>query len=172
VIAHETDVVNTADPLGGSYYVEALTDEMDRKLVEIMADIEEHGGMARAVEEGYVQSLIGDEAWRLQAAVEAGERPVVGVNRFATDAPVPEAELYEPDDETLRRQLARLAGMKGERDGESVASSLRALRAAAETDDVNLMGPLVDCANAYCTVGEIVAELKDVWGEFRQPVVF
>jgi methylmalonyl-CoA mutase N-terminal domain/subunit len=172
ILAYETGVARTVDPLGGSYYVEALTDEMEAKLVEIMADIEEHGGMARAVEEGYVQSLIGDEAWRLQAAVEAGERPVVGVNRFATDTPVPEAELYEPDDDTLRRQLARLAAVKAERDGEAVASSLRSLRAAAGTDGLNLMGPLVECATAYCTVGEIVAELKDVWGEFRQPVVF
>ena len=113
ILAYETGVARTVDPLGGSYYVEALTDEMERKIVEIMDDIEEHGGMARAVEEGYVQRLIGDEAWRLQAAVEGGERPVVGVNRFAGDAPVPEAELYEPDEETLRRQLARLAGGEG-----------------------------------------------------------
>jgi len=172
ILAYETGVARTVDPLGGSYYVEALTDEMERKIVEIMADVEERGGMAQAVEEGYVQSLIGDEAWRLQASIESGERPVVGVNRFVTDAPVPEAELYEPDEETLERQLARLAAVKAERDGERVAGSLRALRAAAERDDVNLMGPLVDCASSYCTVGEIVAELKDVWGEFRQPVVF
>jgi len=172
ILAYETGVARTVDPLGGSYYVEALTDEMERKIFEIMADVAERGGMAQAVEEGYVQSLIGDEAWRLQASIESGERPVVGVNRFVTDAPVPEAELYEPDEETLERQLARLAAVKAERDGERVAGSLRALRAAAERDDVNLMGPLVDCASSYCTVGEIVAELKDVWGEFRQPVVF
>src|SRR5947208_3149259 len=84
ILASETGVARTIDPLGGSYYVEALTDEMERRIVEIMADVEEQGGMARAVEEGYVQSLIGDEAWRLQAAIESGERPVVGVNRFVT----------------------------------------------------------------------------------------
>jgi methylmalonyl-CoA mutase N-terminal domain/subunit len=172
ILAYETGVTRTVDPLGGSYFVEALTDEMEQRIVEIMADIEQHGGMARAVEEGYVQSLIGDEAWRLQAAIECGERTVVGVNKFVTEAPVPEAELYEPNDETLRRQLARLAAVKANRSREQVAASLHALGLAAARDDLNLMGPLVDCANAYCTVGEIVAELKGVWGEFRQPVVF
>jgi methylmalonyl-CoA mutase N-terminal domain/subunit len=127
--------------------------------------------MVRAVEVGYVQSLIGEEAWRLQQALDGGERVVVGLNRFTSDAPVPEPELYEPDPAMLRRQLDRLAEVKRARDDDRVRETLGVLREGAAREDVNLMAPLVDCANAYCTVGEIVAVLKDIWGEFRQPVV-
>lgn len=171
ILAHETGVARVADPLGGSYFVEALTDATEERIAEIMADLEHHGGMVRAIEDGYLQGLIADEAYRLHQDVEAGTRPVVGVNRFATPEPPPRLETYELDGEGRDRQLKRLADVKATRDAAAVRDRLAALARGAEGTD-NLMPLLIDCAKAYCTVGEMVAALKAVWGEFRQPVVF
>ncbi|HVV75503.1 MAG TPA: methylmalonyl-CoA mutase family protein [Mycobacteriales bacterium] len=172
VLAYETGVAKVADPLGGSYYVEALTDAMEAKVVEIMDDLERQGGMVEAVEKGYLHSLIADEAFRIAQALDSGERPVVGLNKFATDEPVPEVEGFEPDEKGRLRQLERLADVKRTRSAADVTSTLSALESAAAKDDVNLMPLLVDCAKAYCTVGEMVDVLKNQWGEFSQPVVF
>ncbi|HKT00857.1 MAG TPA: methylmalonyl-CoA mutase family protein [Rugosimonospora sp.] len=171
ILAYETGVARVADPLGGSYFVEALTDETEARIVEVMADLERHGGMVRAIEDGYLQGLIADEAYRLHQDIEAGTRTVVGVNRFTADEPPPDIATYELDAEGRDLQLKRLARVKAERDGAAVHARLAALSRAAEGTG-NLMGPLVDCATAYCTVGEMVAALRAVWGEFRQPVVF
>ncbi|MBW8482672.1 methylmalonyl-CoA mutase family protein [Actinomadura parmotrematis] len=171
ILAHETGVARVADPLGGSYFVEALTDATEERITQVMADIEGHGGMVRAIEDGYLQRLIADEAFRLHRDVESGERPVVGVNRFATGEPVPETAAYALDAAGRERQLKRLARVKAERDAAAVRARLDDLARAAE-GDTNLMGPLIDCAGAYCTVGEMVATLTGVWGEFQQPVVF
>ncbi len=171
ILAYETGVTKVADPLGGSYFVEALTDATEAKIIEIMDDLEAHGGMVRCIEDGYLQGLIADEAYTIHQEVESGVRPVVGVNRFVTDEPPPEIATYELDAEGRDLQLKRLAKIKAERDGVAVKESLAALAKAAEGDD-NLMHKLIDCANAYCTVGEMVSTLKSVWGEFQQPVVF
>ncbi len=171
ILAYETGVTRVADPLGGSYFIEALTDATEDRIVEIMGDLERHGGMVRCIEDGYLQGLIADEAYRLHQAVESGEQPVVGVNRFVSDEPAPDIGTYELDADGRERQLKRLARVKGERDSAAVRDALTALSFAAE-GDANLMHHLIDCANAYCTVGEITAALKSVWGEFQQPVVF
>lgn len=172
ILAHETGVTRVADPLGGSYFVEALTDATEARIVEIMDDLDAHGGMVRAIEDGYLQGLIADEAYRVHRAIESGERPVVGVNRFvADDEPPPEIATYELDFKGRQLQLDRLARVKAERDPAAVRASLTALARAAEGTD-NLMPLLVDCALAYCTVGEMAGALKDVWGEFQQPVVY
>jgi methylmalonyl-CoA mutase N-terminal domain/subunit len=172
VLAYETGVARVADPLGGSYYVEALTDEVEARIVAIMDDLEQRGGMVRAIENGYLQSLIADEAFRVQQAVSSGERPVIGVNRFPTDEEPPEVEGYEMDEKARARQLERLADVKRARSTAEVRDTLAALGSAAAEDDVNLMPLLVECAKAYCTVGEMVDVLKDQWGEFQQPAVF
>ncbi|HWC34621.1 MAG TPA: methylmalonyl-CoA mutase family protein [Mycobacteriales bacterium] len=172
VLAYETGVAKVADPLGGSYYVEALTDAMEAKVIEIMADLERHGGMVEAVEKGYLHSLIADEAFRIAQALDSGDRPVVGLNMFASDEPVPEVEGFELDEKGRLRQLERLADVKRTRSAAEVTATLTALETAAGKDDVNLMPLLVDCAKAYCTVGEMVEVLKSQWGEFSQPVVF
>ncbi len=171
ILAYETGVTRVVDPLGGSYFVEALTDATEERIIEIMADLENHGGMVRAIEDGYLQGLIADEAFKIHHEIESGERPVVGVNKFTSDEAPPEIATYELDAEGREVQLKRLARVKAERDSADVAAKLAALSRAAEGDD-NLMHPLIDCANAYCTVGEMVAALKAVWGEFQQPVVF
>jgi len=171
ILAHETGVTRVADPLGGSYFVEALTDATEARIVEIMDDLERYGGMVRAIEDGYLQGLIADEAYQLHLDVEAGTRPVVGVNRFVSDEPPPDLATYELDAEGRDRQLKRLADVKATRDAALVREQLSRLARAADGTE-NLMPVLIDCANAYCTVGEMVAALKAVWGEFQQPVVF
>jgi methylmalonyl-CoA mutase N-terminal domain/subunit len=172
VLAYETGVARVVDPLGGSYYVEALTDEVEARVVEIMDDLERRGGMVQAVEEGHLQRLISDEAFRVQNAITSGERKIVGVNMFETDEAAPEVEGYELDEQGRTRQLERLAEVKRSRSSTDVRDALTALRKAAALDDVNLMPLLVGCAKAYCTVGEMVDVLKDEWGEFQQPAVF
>jgi len=171
ILAYESGVTRTADPLGGSYFVEALTDATEARIVEVMEDLDAHGGMVRAIEDGYLQTLIADEAYRLQQEVEDGTRPVVGVNCFVTDESAPDFAAYELDADGRERQLKRLADVKARRDSAAVRARLADLARVAEGTD-NLMPALIDCANAYCTVGEMVAALKAVWGEFQQPVVF
>jgi methylmalonyl-CoA mutase N-terminal domain/subunit len=172
VLAYETGVAKVADPLGGSYYVEALTDAMEEKVMAIMDDLERHGGMVQAIEEGYLQGLISEEAFRIEQAIRSGERKIVGVNTFQTDEEPPDVGGYELDEKGRARQLERLAEVKRTRSAADVKATLAALSKAAARDDENLMPYLVDCAKAYCTVGEMVDELKELWGEFQQPVVF
>ena len=172
VLAYETGVAKVADPLGGSYYVEALTDAMEEKVIAIMDDLERHGGMVRAIEEGYLQGLISEEAFRIEKAIRSGERKVVGVNIFETDEEPPDVGGYELDEAGRARQLERLADVKRSRSASDVKATLGALSKAAAKDDENLMPYLLDCAKAYCTVGEMVDVLKELWGEFQQPVVF
>jgi methylmalonyl-CoA mutase, N-terminal domain len=173
ILAYETGVARTVDPLGGSYFVEALTDQMEERISAIMADIDQHGGIVTAIEEGYLQSLIADSSYDLYRALESGDRKVVGVNLFADEAEDPaDYRGYELDSAGRAAQLGRLDRVKKSRDDVTVKRSLKNLRAAAGRDDVNLMPLLIDCAHAYCTVGEMVSVLKDVWGEFNQPGVF
>ena len=170
VLAYETGVTRTVDPLGGSWFVESLTDAMEEQLIAIMDDVDAHGGMVEGIESGYVQGLIADESWRLHRRTETGERPIVGVNRFTSEEPPPDISVYGLDEEGRARQLARLAGVKRSRDGREVVRCLSQLEAAARGTD-NLMPLLVEAVQAYCTVGEIVGTLKGVWGAYRQPVV-
>ena len=128
--------------------------------------------MVKAIEDGVLQRMISEEAFRVEQAVRSGERTVVGVNTFQTDEDRPEVEGYELDEKGRLRQLERLAEVKSARSAADVKATLAALSAAAANDDENLMPRLIDCAKAYCTVGEMVDVLKDQWGEFQQPVVF
>jgi methylmalonyl-CoA mutase, N-terminal domain len=171
VLAYETGVARVADPLGGSYYVEALTDAMDDNVRRVMADIEVNGGMIAAIESGYVQSLIGDEAYRYQLAVASHERKIVGVNCFTDGSPTPETSAFELDEAGRDRQLARLAEVKATRSTGDVRKALDVLREHAQREDINLMPALIACAESYCTVAEMVGVLTDEWGHYRQPTV-
>src|SRR5437588_235295 len=172
ILAYETGVARVVDPLGGSYYVEALTDAMEERVVEIMEDLERHGGMVKAIEDGVLQRLISEQAFGVDRAVRSGERTIVGVNKFETDESPPKTEGYELDEKGRIRQLERLAEVKRTRSAADGKAAPGALSAAAAKDDNNLMPLFIDCAKAYCTVGEMVNVLKDQWGEFQQPVVF
>jgi methylmalonyl-CoA mutase N-terminal domain/subunit len=170
IIAHETGVTNTVDPLGGSYFVEALTDRIEAQAYDYFRRIDELGGMVEAVKRNYPQREIADAAFELQRRIDSGERLVVGVNSFAVDdeREIPTLRI----DPTLeRRQLERLAAVRARRDGAAVEASLTALRAAAQTQ-VNLMEPLLDAARSRASEGETVQALQDVWGRFTETPVF
>jgi methylmalonyl-CoA mutase, N-terminal domain len=171
VIAHETGVASTVDPLGGSYFVEALTDEMEAKAYEYFAKIDELGGMVAAVKRNYPQREIADAAFTLQQEIDASERVVVGVNRFAAEdeQPIPTLRI---DPALERKQLDRLQSARAARDGATVEAALAKLREDATHDDRNLMDPLLDCARARASEGEIVESLQQVFGDYTETPVF
>ena len=171
VIAHETGAAATADPLGGSYFVEALTDEMERRCYEYFAKIDALGGMVQAVKRNFPQREIADAAFEHQRAIDAGERIVVGVNRFV-DANEPPIPILRVDPALERKQIERLQGARAERDGAAVERALARLREDAAHEDRNLMGPLLDCARAQASEGEIVESLQQVFGDYRETPVF
>jgi methylmalonyl-CoA mutase, N-terminal domain len=170
IVAHESGVADTVDPLAGSYYVESLTDTYERRILELMDEVEKRGGMARCIEEGWVQREVLREAYTHARAVEHGERLVVGENIYATEGEAPPTELYQHDEAALDEQLRRLAEVKAGRDQAAVDKSLAALAEAAADPGENLMPYTVECVRAYATVGEIFAVLRGVFGEFREPL--
>ena len=170
VIAHETGVTNTIDPLGGSYFVEALTDELEAQAYAYFAKIDELGGMVEAVKQNFCQREIADASFELQTEIDAGRRVVVGVNRYEHRDEEP-IETLRIDAAIERKQIGRLAAVRARRDGSAVESTLVALRASAVTG-ANLMPPLLDCARAHATEGEIVRALQDVWGAYTERPVF
>jgi len=173
VIAEETGVVNTVDPLGGSWFVEALTNETERAVWRYLDEIDRRGGMVRAIGEGYPQREIADAAYRFQREVDAGERSIVGVNRYADPDEVVAIPLLEVSPASLRAHLARLERTRRERDPEAVAAALAGLREAASrpgSSATNLMPHFIRCAAAYATLGEQCRVLREVFGEYREPV--
>jgi methylmalonyl-CoA mutase, N-terminal domain len=171
VIAHETGVASTVDPLGGSYFVEALTDEMERAAYEYFNKIDELGGMVDAVKRNYPQREIADAAFTLQQKIDAGERVVVGVNRYTADdeEAIPTLRI-DPQLET--KQLGRLQAARAKRDGTAVEAALAALREDAAHESRNLMEPLLECARAHASEGEIIESLQQVFGDYTETPVF
>ena len=170
ILAAETGVPNTADPLGGSYYVEALTDQMEREAEALFADIEAQGGVVPAIESGWFQRQIAQSAARFQADLESGRRVIVGVNDFVEEEASPPV-ILRIGDEADRVQRARMARLRAERDRGRVEATLAALRAAALADR-NVIPEMMDCARAYCTLFEIREVLERVYGAYREPVFF
>ncbi|HEX4437951.1 MAG TPA: methylmalonyl-CoA mutase family protein [Solirubrobacteraceae bacterium] len=171
IIAHETGVANTIDPLGGSYYVEALTDELERQAYEYFEKIDLLGGMVEAVKQSYPQREIADAAFQLQNEIDAGRRVVVGVNSF-TEGDEQNPPLLRIDPELERKQIGRVQAVRAGRDSTAVESALATLRDAAGHPDRNLMEPLLDCARARACEGEIVQALQSVWGDYKDVPVF
>jgi methylmalonyl-CoA mutase N-terminal domain/subunit len=169
LIAHESGVVNTVDPLGGAYFVEALTDRMERETYDYFARIEALGGVIPAIEKGFFQREIAEAAYRYQMEIDTQQRTVVGVNDYQEDKPV-KIPLLEMDPEGYERQVARLERVRRERDAELVNNSLAALRAAARGSE-NTMPCILDCVRAYATLGEIMDVFRDVFGEYREPTI-
>jgi methylmalonyl-CoA mutase, N-terminal domain len=170
ILAAETGVPNVADPLGGSYYVEALTDRMEREAEGLFAEIEAQGGVVKAIESGWFQRQIARSAARFQQEVEEGGRVIVGVNEFVEEAEPP-VEILRIGEEADRTQRARLARLRRERDAAHVGRSLDALRSAAVADQ-NVIPAMLECARAYCTLFEIREVLERVYGAYREPVFF
>ena len=170
IVAYESGIPATADPLAGSYYVESLTDEYEERILELLGEIDERGGMARCVESGWVASEVLRESYRHAREVESGERLVVGENIFATEGESPPTELFTYDERVVDEQAAKLAALKGQRDEAAVTRSLDALRQAAADPDENLMPYTVECVRAYATVGEIFGALREVFGTYDEPL--
>jgi methylmalonyl-CoA mutase N-terminal domain/subunit len=171
IIAQETGVTNTIDPLGGSFFVEALTDRMERLAYDYFARIDELGGMVEAVKQGFPQREIAEAAYELQRAIDRGERVVVGVNAHADEQEKP-VDLLHVDPELERKQSDRVRAVRAGRDAGVVERVLAGLREAATKPDRNLMPNLLECARASATEGEIVAALQDVFGSYRETPVF
>jgi methylmalonyl-CoA mutase N-terminal domain/subunit len=170
VIASETGVANTADPLGGSYFVEALTDKMEERCYEYFAKIDELGGMVEAVKRNYPQREIADAAFTLQQEIDSGERIVVGVNRY-TEGDDGQHEILRIDPALERKQVDRLEAARARRSGAEVERSLVELRTTA-AGERNLMNPLIECARAGASEGEIVESLQQVFGRYTESPVF
>jgi methylmalonyl-CoA mutase N-terminal domain/subunit len=170
ILAAETGVPNVADPLGGSYYVEALTDQMEREAEELFSEIEVQGGVVPAIESGWFQRQIARSAARFQGELEQGRRIVVGVNDFVEEDAAP-PEILRIGEEADRSQRVRMAELRATRNAARVEQTLNALRSAAVADQ-NVIPAMLDCARAYCTLYEIREVLERVYGAYREPVFF
>jgi methylmalonyl-CoA mutase, N-terminal domain len=170
IIAHETGVANTIDPLGGAYFVEALTDRMEEAAYAYFRRIDELGGMVQAIKQNFPQREIADASYQFQQEVDEGKRIVVGVNRYQVidDEPI---EILRIDPELERKQIERVNAIRGRRDSQAAEAALTALKQAAGGDQ-NLMDLLLDCARAHVTEGEIVEALQTVFGTYTETPVF
>ncbi len=171
IIAYESGVGDTVDPLAGSYAIEAMTNEIEKGAMEYIEKIDALGGMVKAIESGYVQREINESAYRYQLAVENGERVIVGVNKFQIEEDIPIDNILKVDPEDEERQKARLRKLKERRDSEKVKKALERVKKAAESEE-NLMPPIIDAVRVYATVGEISDALREVFGEYTEaPII-
>ncbi len=171
ILAYETGVPNTMDPLAGSYYLESLTNQLEAEAEEIFRQVEEVGGTVPGIETGWFQKRIADSAFRQQTEAELGQRKIVGVNDFTEGSDSIEIDTLSISPEIEGKQRARMARLRAERDEERVGSSLAVLEAAAGTGS-NLVDPILECARAYCTLFEIRDAMERVFGSYKEPVFF
>jgi len=167
VIAEESGVADTVDPLGGSYYIEWLTNQLENRILDYISEIDKMGGALKAIENGYIQREIARSAYDYQKAVDSGEQVVVGVNKFVTEEEsIPET--LEIGVETERKQVEGLRKLKKERNNQRVSQMLDGVRSVAKSDE-NIMPAMIDAVKAYATVGEISDALREAFGEYREP---
>ncbi len=171
IIAHETGVTNTIDPLGGSYFIEALTNKLEQHAYEYFTKIDKLGGMVAAVKESYPQREIADASFQLQEEIDSGRRILVGVNAF-TENDNTQTPILRIDPALERKQIDRLQCARAQRDADAVQQALTALSDAAARPDVNLMPPLLAAASAHATEGEIITALQHVWGSYTETPVY
>ncbi|AFL95768.1 methylmalonyl-CoA mutase, alpha chain [Thermococcus cleftensis] len=171
IIAYESGVVDTIDPLGGSYYIEWLTDHIYEEALKYIEKIQKMGGMMRAIERGYIQKEIAESAYKYQKEVEEKKRIIVGVNEFIVDEPL-DVEILKVDPSIREKQIERLKKLRSERDSKKVEEALDRLRKAAESEDENLMPYIIEAHRHLATLGEVTDVLREVWGEYRAPLIF
>jgi len=171
VIAHETGAGNTIDPLGGSYYLEDLTNRLEAEAYDYFDRIEKLGGVVAAIKENFFQREIADASFRYQHEVEQKQRIIVGVNRYELEDE-PEVEILRIDPALERKQIERVQALRGRRDSAAVEASLSAVANAADRENANLMPALLEAARAYVTLGEMCDALRQVWGTWRETPVF
>jgi methylmalonyl-CoA mutase N-terminal domain/subunit len=169
ILIEEMGLTDTVDPLGGSYYIEALTKELETKIEELMKDVETSGGIVAAIAKGDIQNEVARQAYLREKKIQSGEIIKVGVNKYRTEEEEREIEFHEYDPSLVEEQKRTLHEVKSTRDDEEVGRTLDTLREKAGTDE-NLMPFIIDCVKAYATVGEMTWILKEVFGEFEEPV--
>ena len=172
IIAEETNVTQVIDPLGGSYYVEALTSEYERRIFEILREVQERGGTIKLIEQGWFQKQIADFAYETALRKQSGEKPVIGVNRFVEREAQADIETHPYDPGTAERQIARTRRVRAERDEAQVQALLERLVDVARDESRNLMPVTIELVKAGATMGDIVEKLKGLWGTYRETPVF
>ena len=165
ILAHEAGCTDTADPLGGSFFIESLTAELEERARELIARVDELGGAVAAIEQGFVQAEIEDAAFAYSREIESAERVIVGVNRFTVEGDESEVEIHRLDPEAERRQLERTSRVRAERDQPAAAAALDAVREAAR-GTANLLPPMRTALAAHCTIGEVCDALREVFGTY------
>jgi methylmalonyl-CoA mutase, N-terminal domain len=170
IIAHESGVADVVDPLGGSYYVESLTNQLEEAAFQYIGQIDQVGGAVAAIEQGFQMREIGEAAYKHQREVDSGSRIIVGVNRYVTESP-PIQDLLRVDPEAARHQIARLQRLRQERDNAGVQAALARLEEVARSDD-NTVPAILECVESYCTLGEICQVFRNVFGEQREMAAF
>jgi len=172
IIAEETNVTSVIDPLGGSYYVEALTTDYERRIFDILKEVEERGGTIKLIEQGWFQKHIADFAYETALRKQSGEKPVIGVNRFVEEEAQHDIEIHPYDPTTAERQVSRTRRIRRERDNARVNALLAQLVAVARDDSQNIMPITIELVKAGATMGDIVEKLKGLWGTYRETPVF
>ena len=170
ILAYESGTADVVDPLGGSWYVESLTDDLEEQALEYIRRIDDLGGAVTAIEDGFQMREIGDAAYRHRQEVESGDRVIVGVNRYNTEEP-PVEGLMRVDEEAARQQLARLERLRRERDGNAAQTALSRLEGVARSE-ANTVPAILECVEACCTLGEISSVLRTVFGEQEEMAAF
>jgi methylmalonyl-CoA mutase N-terminal domain/subunit len=171
ILMHETGLCDTVDPLAGSYFVESTTNEMEKRILALLADLDARGGIVQAVADGIVQAEVNRQAYAQERRVQSGEVKKVGVNCFQEDEQEREVAFHPYSEAQAREQTARLDRIRGERDGARVQGLLGEVQAAAR-EERNVMPAIMDAVEAYATVGEVCGALKAVYGAYREPVRF
>jgi methylmalonyl-CoA mutase N-terminal domain/subunit len=172
ILMHEMGLCDTVDPLGGSYFIEAMTDEMERRIADIMKELDAHGGIVEGVAQGWVQAQINRQAYEREKKIRSGEIKKVGVNCFVEgEEQERDVELHPYREEEAGKQIERLCRIRKERNGLAVARSLDEVRRCAAAGK-NVMPAVIDAVEAYATVGEISNALKDVFGTYQEPLRF
>jgi methylmalonyl-CoA mutase N-terminal domain/subunit len=173
IMQEEIGVCDTVDPLAGSYYIEWLTSEMEKRIAAEMKRIDELGGIVKCIANGYIQKLVSKQAYEEEKKIRSGEIPKVGVNRYVSEEEASrEVQLHEFDPKVQEEQIKRLNEVKAKRDSAEVEKALAVLRDKAANTEENLMPCIMDCVRAYCTVGEMSNVFRDVFGEFNEPIDF
>ncbi len=170
IVAHESGVANSVDPLAGSYYLESLTNKIETEVFSYLDKIEKLGGMTRTIEQGYVQKEIQDAAYRYQREVESGDRIIVGMNKYTSQKEPPQ-EILQVDPAIRKKQIRRIQDVKNERNSQLVHQRLQAIRQAVHQPDTNLMPLILDATRAYATLGEICGVLRAEFGEYKESII-
>ena len=171
ILIHEMGICDTVDPLGGSYYVETLTNKLEEAIQQQMTEVDAQGGIVGAIASGEIQKTISRQAYEREKAIQQGDIPKVGVNCYRKEEETKTIKFHPYNEEDAKKQIDKLNKVKNERDSQRVKGCLEKIKKDAQ-DNINLMPSVIEAVNGYATVGEITRALKDVYGEYQEPIYF